>query len=547
MMRHALLAMVCTALLATHTWAKGVNMGKRPHRLGLYQQSEWFYNHKPATPAQSLPEHFNWCDLGNGTSYCTASWNQHEPRYCGSCWVHGTLSMIQDRLKGAKMRAGDLAYDVMLGRQTLLNCAAFLGYGDGCNGGEPLDVFKYMAEEGLPDESCMHYQATDHMVFKKKGHTQCPKVGKCMNCMPTGEGVEDFKCWAVKHPITYTLTSYGKLDAGEEAMQQEILAKGPIVCGIACPEEFVYKYHSAKHGGVYIDKTGDTELDHDVEVVGWGEEEDGLKYWLVRNSWGSYWGSLGFFKLQRGVNALQIESGDCWYANPEYSVETAVVQGELEGSMYGLEDTKGHDHDDDDGDDDDEPTAELEAEGVSAESAESAEAELEETRGHIHDDDDDDDEPAAEVPAVAHVAESAEAVSDALVNRVHDELAAALQSVVGAAVQAETAAAAREQQAAAAAEQGPVLIQEIGQLLPGGAVAGWVSFVPVHLGHACAGVRQAAGELWGRVSSSVVSGAGSDMVQQHAAAAEQQQQRDRGSWGSVLSKRMFGGPQVAVQ
>jgi hypothetical protein len=32
----------------------------------------------------------------------------------------------------------------------------------------------------------------------------------------------------------------------------------------------------------------------------------------VRNSWGSYWGSLGFFKLQRGVNALQIESGDCW-------------------------------------------------------------------------------------------------------------------------------------------------------------------------------------------------------------------------------------------
>jgi hypothetical protein len=44
--------------------------------------------------------------------------------------VHGTLSMIQDRLKGAKMRAGDVTYDVMLGRQTLLNCAAFLGYGE---------------------------------------------------------------------------------------------------------------------------------------------------------------------------------------------------------------------------------------------------------------------------------------------------------------------------------------------------------------------------------------------------------------------------------
>jgi hypothetical protein len=32
---------------------------------------------------------------------------------------------------------------------------------------------------------------------------------------------------------------------------------------------------------VYIDKTGDDDIDHDVEVVGWGETEDGLKYWEV--------------------------------------------------------------------------------------------------------------------------------------------------------------------------------------------------------------------------------------------------------------------------
>jgi hypothetical protein len=48
--------------------------------------------------------------------------------------------MIQDRLKIKKLRAGDLAPDVMLGRQTLLNCAAFKGWGQGCDGGEPLEV-----------------------------------------------------------------------------------------------------------------------------------------------------------------------------------------------------------------------------------------------------------------------------------------------------------------------------------------------------------------------------------------------------------------------
>ena len=40
-------------------------------------------------------------------------------------------------------------------------------------------------------------------MFKKKGHKHCPKIGKCMNCMPTGDDVDDFKCWPVKQAVTY--------------------------------------------------------------------------------------------------------------------------------------------------------------------------------------------------------------------------------------------------------------------------------------------------------------------------------------------------------
>jgi hypothetical protein len=42
-------------------------------------------------------------------------------------------------------------------------------------------------------------------------------------------------------------------------------------------------------------------VDHAVVLVGFGVE-DGIKYWLIRNSWGT-WGDAGYVKVQRGVGA----------------------------------------------------------------------------------------------------------------------------------------------------------------------------------------------------------------------------------------------------
>ncbi|PNW87367.1 hypothetical protein CHLRE_02g119900v5 [Chlamydomonas reinhardtii] len=284
------------------------------------------FNHVPAPlkKEHELPKNWNWCNV-DGVSYCVANWNQHIPYYCGSCWVHGTLSAIQDRLK--IMKKGETP-DVMLARQTLLNCAAFEGYGNGCDGGDTVDVFGYMTDFGLPDEGCMTYNATDHTKFP--GHKRCPAHGECNNCMPL-DGVET--CWPIHRPIRYYLTAWGQVDKGVEAMMSEIYHRGPITCGQVCPEDFTWHYN----GGIYKDTSGDTELDHDVEVVGWGEE-DGEKYWIVRNSWGTYWGERGFFRVRRGDNSLQLESGDCWYGEPEWQMEQDVRTGKLHGGMWGIKD-----------------------------------------------------------------------------------------------------------------------------------------------------------------------------------------------------------------
>lgn len=39
-----------------------------------------------------LPKAFNWCSPQLGM--CTPNLGQHQPIYCGACWVHGTLSMV---------------------------------------------------------------------------------------------------------------------------------------------------------------------------------------------------------------------------------------------------------------------------------------------------------------------------------------------------------------------------------------------------------------------------------------------------------------------
>jgi C1A family cysteine protease len=51
-----------------------------------------------------------------------------------------------------------------------------------------------------------------------------------------------------------------------------------------------------------------TNLNHSVLIVGWGEDENAQKYWIVRNSYGSQWGQDGDFLMRRGKDDLGFES-----------------------------------------------------------------------------------------------------------------------------------------------------------------------------------------------------------------------------------------------
>lgn len=54
-----------------------------------------------------------------------------------------------------------------------------------------------------------------------------------------------------------------------------------------------------------------SSLDHGVVIVGYGSE-NGMDYWIVRNSWGRDWGENGYFRIQR--NVFNTNTGKCGIA-----------------------------------------------------------------------------------------------------------------------------------------------------------------------------------------------------------------------------------------
>ena len=85
-----------------------------------------------------------------------------------------------------------------------------------------------------------------------------------------------------------------------------------LACGVDVTMKFL-----AYTGGVYSENKLDIGINHEISVTGWGYDEESQKeYWIGRNSWGTYWGEYGFFRIEMHKNNLGIETS-CFWATPK--------------------------------------------------------------------------------------------------------------------------------------------------------------------------------------------------------------------------------------
>jgi len=270
------------------TWKAGSNKNFRgstieevKHLLGWKPnpnspfRSRTHQNEKIALPATY--------DASQAYPKCTTIGTIYDQAECGSCWAFGCIEAVQDR------------FCIQNGNTTVVSLSFMdevtCGPDDGCEGGDAGDAWEYVAESGVVTAACYPYTIP----------TCLPQQEPCLNFTATPACTQqcvDKEQWTKsKHFIS---TVYG-VSSDASQIQTEIFQNGPVEACFDVYEDFL-SYKS----GVYQYQSGSYLGGHCIKMIGWGTE-NGTPYWLCNNSWTTYWGDDGQFKILRGSDECGIE------------------------------------------------------------------------------------------------------------------------------------------------------------------------------------------------------------------------------------------------
>uniref|UniRef100_A0A7S2VTM3 Peptidase C1A papain C-terminal domain-containing protein n=1 Tax=Zooxanthella nutricula TaxID=1333877 RepID=A0A7S2VTM3_9DINO len=207
----------------------------------------------------------------------------------------------------------------VLSPQQLVSCAPNplkCGGTGGCGGSIAEFAYSYIQQFGMTTEEVYPYAAS---------------TGKCVWNASMGEPRVRIGGYRRLPPNSYT------------AVMLALARVGPLAVNVAADDMMDYE------GGVFAGcgSSGNVDINHVVQLVGYGTDPHGGDYWLVRNSWGTSWGESGYIRLRReatpacgedrtpldgtgcaGGESVQTVCGACGILfDASHPIDAVVVQG----------------------------------------------------------------------------------------------------------------------------------------------------------------------------------------------------------------------------
>ena len=211
---------------------------------------------RAAAHGASFPASFDWRDHGAVTPV-------KDQGQCGSCWA---FSSIQNA-EGVWAAAGNSLQK--FAPQQLVDCVSKEKYNsDGCNGGFAVQGSSYIVDTGgIELEEDYPYEG------------------------------EQKTCRFNSHRVAARFTTTTDIPNDDDTLAAYMYEHGPASIGVRASNKW-----QLYTGGILPNEVC-YFFNHDVLAVGWGEE-NGQKYWIVKNSWTSSWGENGYIRVTRGDNCI---------------------------------------------------------------------------------------------------------------------------------------------------------------------------------------------------------------------------------------------------